>query len=102
MVTEQLVTHGLPDRVVNAIPLEGVRFDEATGEGLGDIFSDFLDFLLDAAAFVVQGLVLIGTAIAAFFVQAATFLVELGMAVIGAIGAFLGRVAVKNDARFGV
>ncbi len=68
-------------------------FDEVTGEGPGDIFSDFLDFLLDAATFVVQGLVLIGTAIADFFLQAATFLVELGMAVIGAIGAFLGQVA---------
>ncbi len=91
-VTEQFVTLGLPDRVVNAVPLEGIRFDAATGEGPGDIFSDFLDFLLDAAAFVVQGLVLIGTAIAAFFAQAAAFLVELGMAVLGAIGAFLGQV----------
>ncbi len=58
VVTEQVITLGLPNRVVNAIPLEGVRFDEATGEGPGDIFSDFLDFLLDAAAFVVQGLLL--------------------------------------------
>ncbi len=92
VVTEQVVTLGLPDRVVNAIPLEGIRFDEAVGEGPGDLFSDFLDFLLDAAAFVVQGLVLIGTAIANFFVQAVTFLVELGMAVIGAIAEFLGQV----------
>lgn len=93
VVTERVVTLGLPDRVVNAIPLEGVRFDEAVGEGPGDLFSDFLDFLLDAAAFVGQGLVLIGTAIAAFFEQAVAFLGELGMAVLGAIAAFLGQVS---------
>ncbi|NIM67995.1 MAG: hypothetical protein GTO55_07635 [Armatimonadetes bacterium] len=65
--------------------------------------SGLLDLPLDAAAFVVQGLVLIGTAIADFFVEAVAFLVELGTAVIGAIGAFLGLVAeAENDTRFGV
>ncbi len=93
VVTDQLITLGLPDRIVNAIPLAGFRFDEATGEGPGTFFSGFLDFILDAAAFVAQGLALIGTTIAAFFEQAVAFLGELGMAVLGAIGAFLGQVA---------
>ena len=43
--------------------------------------------------FVVQGLVLIGNAIKQFFQQAAQFLQDLGMAVIGATGEFLGAVA---------
>ena len=43
--------------------------------------------------FVVHGLVLIGTAIAQFFQQAAAFLVDLGMKVAGAIKEFLGQVA---------
>ena len=43
--------------------------------------------------FVVQGLVPIGNAIKQFFQQAAEFLVDLGMKVVGAIKEFLGQVA---------
>ncbi len=95
-VTDQLVILGLPDAVVNAVPLQGVRFD-ATRPGAGDLLERFVEALVNAAAFVVQGLVLIGAAIAAFFGQAVAFLVELGMAVIGAIAAFLGQVAEAVD-----
>ena len=95
VVTGDLVTLGLADNLVNSIPLTGVRFD-ATGRGPGDFFDPLRDFItafLNAVTFVVQGLVLIGNAIAQFFQQAAQFLVDLGMKVVGAISAFLGAVA---------
>jgi len=92
VVADALVTLGLADDLVNAIPFGGVRFD-ATDKGPGDLLGDFVDAFVGAARFVVQGLVLIGTAIAQFFQQAGAFLVELGMAVIGAIQGFLGAVA---------
>ncbi len=87
------MTLGLPGRVVHAIPLESVRFDLPTGAGPSTFWDDFVEAFVNAVDFVVQGLVLIGAAIADFFVQAVAFLGELGMAVIGAIGAFLGQVA---------
>lgn len=74
VVTDRLVTLGLPDRIVNALPLADIRFDEAVGEGPGTLFSEFLDLILDAEA----------------------FMVELGLAVIGAIAAFFGQ-AVKDS-----
>lgn len=91
-VTDQLVTLGLPDRVVQGIPLEGIQFDQPTGAGPGTSFEDFVAAFLSAVNFLVQGLVLVGTAIATFFEQAVDFLVNLGMAVLGTIGAFLGQV----------
>jgi hypothetical protein len=36
-VTDQLITLGLPDRIVNAIPLAGIRYDDTTTRGLGMI-----------------------------------------------------------------
>ena len=89
VVTDQLVTLGLPDRVVHAIPIQGVRFDET-----GDPPTGFLEGILpNPVEFLLQGLALIGAAIAAFFAEVVDFLVELGMAVIGAVAAFLGQVA---------
>ena len=73
VVTDELVTLGLPDRVLHAIPLEGIRFDPQ-GAGPGTFFDDFIEAFLNAVDFVVQGIVLIGTAIAAFFEEAVAFL----------------------------
>ncbi len=57
----------------------------------------FLEGIIPNPVDLLQGLALIGEAIAAFFEQVVAFLAELGMAVIGAIKAFLGQVA-ENDA----
>jgi PKD repeat protein len=88
IVTSQLVTLNIADDVIENIPLKGVIFS-ATGAPPSDLWSSFVQFLVDVGTFIWNGLVAIGN----FLVGLATALVEIGMAIVGAIISFLSEVA---------
>ncbi len=61
VVTDRVATLGLPENVVNAIPLQGVQFDETGAPPTG-----FLEGIIpNPVDLLLQGLALIGAAIAA-------------------------------------
>jgi hypothetical protein len=92
-VTDEILTLGLPDDVVNMVPLTGVPENSFTG----GVPRSWLDKLGEAVAnvvvsvveFLVNGLIALGN----FLADLAETVAEIGLAVLGAIADALGNIA---------